>query len=276
MKTDTYTSKKVFIIGGSTGIGLAIAKIFVMKGADIALFARRENLLNTAARTCETLKIFDDQIICQAMLDVSDPALTNKVLSYSMSHFGSPDILVNAAGRAIPRTFDAVSYQQFDETMKINLYGIRNTIASVLSAMKRNGGLIVNISSLAGLAAVYGYSDYCAAKFAVIGFSEVLRSELRPYGITVKVLCPSDTDTPGFKTENSTKPKETIEISKTANLMTADEVAVEFFKGIQRKQFLIVPGVEGKALYLIRRLFPEVIEKYIDGKVKKVQQRSSV
>ncbi len=103
----------------------------------------------------------------------------------------------NNNGRAYPRKFADVSCQQFDETMRINMYGIWNTCAALVPHMKEQGGAIVNISSIAGFVGVFGFTDYSASKFAVIGFSEALKSELKQFGITVQVLCPPDTDTPG-------------------------------------------------------------------------------
>ena len=66
---------------------------------------------------------------------------------------------------------------------------------------------------MAGFVGVFGYTDYCASKFAVVGLSEALRQELRPCGITVSVLCPPDTDTPGLANEDLTKPAETKAVS---------------------------------------------------------------
>ena len=117
--------------------------------------------------------------------------------------FGAPDILINNVGRALPRYFEDVTFEQFDETMKTNLYGAWNTISVLVPHMKAGGGTIVNVSSMAGFIGVFGYTDYCASKFAVVGLSEALRQELRRYGITVAVLCPPDTDTPGLANEDA-------------------------------------------------------------------------
>ena len=105
--------------------------------------------------------------------------------------------------------------------MKINLYGARNAIAALLPHMRNQGGHIVNVSSIAGLIGVFGYTDYCASKFGLIGFSEALRSELDSQGIMVSVLCPPDTDTPGLAEENLTKPPETLAVSESACVMPA-------------------------------------------------------
>ena len=128
---------------------------------------------------------------------------------------------------------------------------------------------------MAGLIGVFGYTDYSASKFAIIGFSEALRSELKQYGITVSVLCPPDTDTPGLDEENKTKPEETKAISASAGLMQPDEVARALIKGMQKEKFLIIPGLDGKSTFMAKRLFPRLVEFIMDRQIKKVQQKKS-
>lgn len=70
------------------------------------------------------------------------------------------------------------------------------------------------------------YADYCASKYGVIGFSGALRSELKPWGIKVQVLCPPGTDTPGYAAENLSKPRETKAISSAAKILTPEQVAL--------------------------------------------------
>lgn len=89
--------------------------------------------------------------------------------------------------------------------MKVHIYGVWNSISTLLPHMRQRGGYIVNVSSVLGFMGVFGYSDYCPSKFAILGLSEVLKSELKRYGIGISVLCPPDTDTPGFQVENQTK-----------------------------------------------------------------------
>ena len=179
----------------------------------------------------------------------------------------------HCAGRAIPRRFEDVSVAQLDETMRINFFGTWNTIAALLPAMRERGGHIVNVSSIVGFLGIFGYTDYAASKFAVIGFSEALRSELKPYGIAVSVLCPPDTDTPGLAAENRTKPEETAAISAGAKLMQPDDVARALLRGMERGKFLIVPGFEGKLARVVHCLAPWLVTRIVDRTVRKVQRK---
>jgi 3-dehydrosphinganine reductase len=128
------------------------------------------------------------------------------------------------------------------------------------------------VSSLGGLKGIFGYTGYSGSKFAVVGFSEALRSELRPYGVKVSVLCPPDVDTPMFENENKAKPLETMRISEGAKLMQPDDVARAAVEGMERNKFLIIPNFEGKAFVIANRLFPALLDKLLDRTVDKVRK----
>ncbi len=266
-----FKNKNVFVPGGSTGIGLAIAKELACLGSDVIIFARRKEKLQQAVKEisqcCKA-----EQKISFMQLDVSDNSEVNQKMTQAVNSFGVPDLLINCAGRSIPRYFEDISHEQFDETMKINLYGIFNAVSCLVPYMKEQGGYIVNVSSVAGFVGVFGLTDYCASKYAIIGFSEALKSELRKYNIAVSVLCPPDTDTPGFKNENITKPEETKEISAKAKLMQPAHVAKVLVKAMQKKRFMIIPGFDGRLAFLLKRLFPSVIEFIMNIAIKKIEK----
>jgi NAD(P)-dependent dehydrogenase (short-subunit alcohol dehydrogenase family) len=270
--TTDFAGKRVFVVGGSMGIGLAAAKRFAALGASLALFARRLAPLEAARAECERMRRDPAQPIAIRELDVRDAAAVEGVLGAVVSEAGPPDVLLNCAGRAYPRRFEEITREQLADTIATNLYGCWHTVRAVLPAMKPRGGYVVNTASLAGLIGVYGYTDYCASKFAVVGFSEALRSELKPYGITVSVLCPPDTDTPGFAVENTTKPPETHAVSANAKVLTPDQVADALLAGMAREAPLIVPGRDAKLSALAKRLFPGLVERTMDRAIARVRR----
>ncbi len=184
-KVTGFDGKLVFITGGSSGIGLSAAEILAREGADVVIFARGRERLEEAARRMEAARKQEGQRLGFRQMDVSDHDEVTRVLAEAVAAFGPPDILINSAGRAYPDYFLNIGYQQFDETMKVHIYGVWNTISALVPHMKQRGGYIVNVTSLLGFMGVFGYADYCPSKFAIIGFSEVLRSELARYGIGV-------------------------------------------------------------------------------------------
>jgi len=269
-----FNKKTIYITGGSSGIGLSAAKLFAQKGAHIIIFARDENRLASAVEEIKSKKISENQRFAHMRLDVSVHKQVKSVIQRAVSDFGPPDILINCAGRAYPHYFEDITFDQFDETMKINLYGIWNTISVLIPYMKQKGGHIANVSSIAGFIGVFGLTDYCASKFAIIGFSEALRSELKKYKICISVLCPPDTDTPGLEVENRTKPFETKAVSSGAKLMQPDDVAEALVKGMMKDKFIIIPGLDGKFTYTIKRWLPKTADRIMDIIVSRAQQKA--
>ncbi len=273
MKPADFERKIVYVVGGSMGIGLAVARRVAALGAHVVIFARRAEPLARATEEIRAARRAPDQRVDHLQLDVSDPRAVRETMAAAVTDLGIPDVLINCAGRAYPRRFEDVSYEQFADTMRVNLHGCWNTISALVPHMKiRHAGYIVNTSSLAGLIGVFGYTDYCASKFALVGFSEALRSELKPHGIVVSVLCPPDTDTPGFATENETKPAETKAVSAGTRIMTAEAVADALIRGMGRRPLLIIPGVEGRLAVLTKRFLPGVVERVMDGSIRKAQR----
>ena len=263
-----FDGRLVFVPGGSAGIGLAAARKLAQRGAHVCLFARREDVLQRAVVDVEAQRRSPAQRVGARVLDVADAAQVAQVLSAAIAELGVPDVLLNCAGQARPDYFERISPERLQQTLALNLGGCWNTAQAIAPAMKqRRSGYIVNTSSLAGLIGVFGYTDYCAAKFGLIGFSEGLRAELAPHGVEVSVLCPPDTDTPGFAEENRFKPKETIAASAGGGLLKADDVAEELFRGMARRRFLILPGREAKLAWWAKRLAPWLVERVMRQKV---------
>ena len=263
-----FDGKLAFIPGGSSGIGLAVAQHLAARGADVVIFARHVDALRAASEAIRRHCRRGVQRVEWRQLDVADAAQVHGVLAAAVAELGAPDLLINCAGRARPEYFERIEPAQLDETMRINFYGCWNAVRALLPAMRPRGGYIVNVSSLAGLIGVFGYTDYSASKFALVGFSEALRSELACEGIIVSVLCPPDTQTPGFERENVSKPPETHAVSAGARILTAEQVADALLAGMAKRAFLIIPGREARFSHLVKRLFPGLVEWIVARQVR--------
>ncbi len=268
---NSLSSRAVYITGGSSGIGLACAKLCASRGADIAIFARDQKRLRDSIAEIEGCRILKTQRFKGYALDVANHKDVERVMGRAAKECGAPFILINSAGLGGAFYFEKLPYKRFDDTFKINVYGVRNTSAALVPFMKKSGGHIVNVSSIGGFIGVFGYTAYSASKFAVIGFSESLRSELKQYNINVSVLCPPDTDTPMMRREDAGKPEETKAVNRGGGLVSAEFVAIELFKALEKNTFLIIPGTKGKLIFLLKRLFPWLLELIMDGTVKKTQ-----
>lgn len=270
MRTMPWHGKNIYITGGSSGIGLAAAGRFSSLGAHVIIFARNKKRLGAALAEIERFRITDSQQFTSISLDVSDTAAVSKKMVAAVEEFGTPHALINSAGIAYPNYFEEISYENFRETLSINLCGTWNTCACLIPFMKPIGGHIVNISSIAGFIGIFGYTAYSASKFAILGFSESLRDEMKPHNITVSVLCPPDTDTPQIIEENRTKPLETKAVAGNAGLMSPQAVAKAMIRGMEKGKFIIIPGIDGKFIHLAKRLFPGLVHAIMDIQIKKI------
>lgn len=260
------SNKVIFIPGGSTGIGLSIATELAKSNNTLVLLARDIKKLEAAKAKLGGSKCF----IYAA--DAKDYNALKPVLDTAVKEAGAPDLVINCVGRAYPEHFANVTAQMMQDTMQTNFGSMWNVAHILVPHMKAKGGKIINTSSIGGFVGVFGYTDYSASKFAIVGFSEVLAQELSRYNIKVQVLCPPDTETPGFEVENQTKPAETKEISKSAKLLQPEEVARQAIKGMEGNSFMIIPGFDGKLTYWLKRHFPFIVNMVMEGAIKKVQK----
>jgi len=263
-----YQDKTVYVVGGSQGIGRACAEAFADRGARLVLFARGAEALEETRLAVEARGSRASTFV----LDATDGESVRGVMETAVSQAGPPDILLNCVGGARPRHFEAIDDRQFMETLRWNLFSCWNTVSALAPRMKGRGGVIVNTASLSGLVGVFGYTDYSAAKFGVVGFSEALRSELKPHGVRVCVLCPADTKTPGFEAEEVGKPAETRAVSASGSLLSSGAVAEALLAGIERDRFLIVPGREARWIARVRRFAPRFVDWVMDRAVARARK----
>ena len=262
--------KHAIITGGSSGIGKATAKLLAMKGTDISIIARDADKLNRATQEIKNVALTSQQQILSFVADVSQLSDINQAIEKAIATQGTPDLLITSAGIAIPGYFKDISLDVFEQTIRVNYFGSLYAIKAVLPAMQATQkGHIVLISSGAGLIGLYGYSAYSPSKFALRGLAESLRGELKPQGINISIVYPPDTDTPQLAAENKTKPPETKAITATADTWSAEGVAKEIIRGIQKQQFAIAPGLEMTILNRLHSVISPLLNKYFDSIAKK-------
>lgn len=240
----------VLITGGSSGIGLALAEQLFAQGASVVILARNQMRLDTAVAQIEHKRRSPSQKLGTLSADVTDESALHQALTRLKTDYGLPDLVINCAGVARPGYAETLEPQIFHWTMDINYFGTVNVCQALLpDLIARNSGHIVNFSSLAGVIGVFGYTAYSGSKFAVRGYSEALRSEMKPKGILVSVVYPPDTDTPQLAWEDQFKPFETRVIAGSDHPLPADKVAADVIKAIRRDKVNIVPGGEAKFLF---------------------------
>jgi 3-dehydrosphinganine reductase len=261
------------VTGGSSGIGKAVAKELARRGANVFLVARREEPLKAAVGELQEEAGDASQRFGFFSADVADLAAVEGAVKAAEAECGPAAVLVNSAGIVNPGYAEELPISGMEAEIKVNYLGSVYMIKQVLNGMiERRRGWILNVSSLGGLKGIFGYTGYSGSKFAIVGFSEALRSELRPYGVRVSVLCPPDVDTPTFEEENKVKPLETMRISEGGKVMQPDDVARAAIEGLERGSFIIIPNLPGKILRIANRLVPSLVDKFIDSTVDRARK----
>jgi len=183
----SFKNKVVLITGASSGIGRETAIEFAKLGANLILVARRKDKLK---QTEDELKKYNVSIsACQC--DVSKKDQVKEMSETVLEKFSSVDILVNNAGFAIYGSVSDLSISDIESQMETNYFGMVYCIKNFLPSMlKKKSGHIVNVASVAASFGLPGIASYCASKFAMMGFSEGLKHELKDTGIGITVVSP--------------------------------------------------------------------------------------
>jgi NAD(P)-dependent dehydrogenase (short-subunit alcohol dehydrogenase family) len=179
------TDRKVWLItGSSAGLGRHLAEAVLAKGDLLVATARNP------ARLASLRSAYGDRV-ASFELDVTDPAAAHSAVQHALEVFGRIDVLVNNAGYADIAPFEQMPDADFQAVVDTNFYGVVNLSRAVVPVMRaKRSGLIINISSSAGRVGHPGSTAYCAAKFAVGGFSEALGKEVSPFGVRVVAVEP--------------------------------------------------------------------------------------
>jgi 3-dehydrosphinganine reductase len=271
-----FEGKNVVLTGGSSGIGRAIAVDLARQGANLLLIGRRQAPLDDTIVLLESTRHDSAPIWECRAVDVSHrEAIQSALHSYDESR--PVDILINCAGVASAEYVDRTPPEAFEQTIQINYLGtVWSSLALIPSFKRRRSGIIANVASLAGVLGFIGYAAYSPSKFAVVGFSEAIRSELRPHNVRVCLLLPPDTATPQLETEILTRPAEARAIAEHARVLEPEPVARVFLKGIAAGRFRIVPGWNAKLTDHVSRHLPGLTRWILDGLVASSQRRSDL
>lgn len=273
-KTQYFDGKKVFITGGSSGIGLATAKLLAKQGADVCIVARNIPNLERAKREIKSVCIRHDQQILGMPIDITKRLHIRKCAQKIMDQWQHIDVLINNAGISWPGYLHQIPDSVWDKIMQINSMGVINTTLAFLPFfMRQKSGHIANVTSILGFMGIFGYSAYAASKFAVVGFSECLRQDVLPYGIRVSVFYPPDTDTPMLREEQKIIPEESRVLAGNIKALSAETVAMSLLKGIEKKKYTIIPGALSKFTYYLNRFAPGLLHFILDHELQTFRKK---
>lgn len=259
----TLSGKLVAITGAASGMGRSLALECVRRGADVAIVDVDEAGLERTAQQARSSRL--GARVDARRLDVADRAAIQAWAAHVQASLGGADAIVNNAGVSLSASVEKMRDEDFEWLMNINFWGVVNGCRAFLPQLRQKPDAhVVNLSSVFGLIGVPTQSAYCAAKFAVRGFTESLRQELE--GSTIHVSC---VHPGGIKTEIVKRGRHyedatggTPELDRmvrdfdAAARTTADEAARIILRGMLRNEPRILVGPDAYAIDAMARLAP--------------------
>ena len=274
MTKESFKGKTVVITGASSGIGKALALRLADEGAWLTLAARNAQRLEALVMECEQR---GGKAIA-IPTDVADEPQCRTLIQRTKETYEHIAMVINSAGMAVvSKLEDLPDLQLFKRVMDVNFYGTVYCTYYALPYLKETSGRIVNISSLGGVLAVPYNTSYVASKFAVNGFSDSLRMELKKTGVSVTTICPYWVVTEFHERflDKDGQPKGSSgRAIYTEKTMTADECAQIILKAARRRkrQVLMRPG--SLSLWL-KLLAPGLADRLIISTLRTTVKRTS-
>lgn len=253
-----FRGRTVVITGGAGGIGRALGRSFGRAGAKIAIVDLPSSPLNEAREGFLSAGIEAIALPC----DITDTDQVAATVRAVREAFGEIDVLINNAGIVHRSAFAETRPEVFRRVMEVNLFGALHCTQACMDDLITSRGLIIAISSIAGLAPLYGRSGYAASKHAMHGLFESLGAEVANKGVGVLMVCPSfvesglEASTLGGDGKRIRRPR-----SKVGKLGDADELAAEVLRAAEAGRRRLVMTPVGKTSALLSRLAPGLYER---------------
>lgn len=272
-----YQGKRVFISGGSSGIGRATALRLAREGAHVCVAARGAEALEKTVAEMKQVPTGRDSVLIARNVDVTDPAAVEAAAASAVAALGGLDLLICNQGFARAGLVHELPVKDFKRMMEVNFLGHAYLCrAFAPHFIKQGSGTVVMVSSVLGYLSTYGYAPYSASKWAIVGFAEGLRQELGLHGVKVKVVYPGTTETPGLDQENADKPKVVWEIESNSpfnKVRSADEVARRLLEAARGSRFENPLGWDGWFTFLASRYAPGLVRWLNDGDLGKALKK---
>src|SRR4051812_29792005 len=200
--------RAALVTGGSSGIGLAIARLLREEGYDLTLVSRTPEKIEAAAAELGGFAI---------AANVADPDDCARAVASHQERFGRLDVLVNSAGVGIGGLVEDLDLKKLDLQLDINLRGLFLVTQAAIPLLRESRGWIINLASIAGTVPTPGLATYGATKAAVIALTRSLNGELDAAGVRAIAICPGFVDTPmaqwsGLAADEMIQPEDCAEI----------------------------------------------------------------
>jgi len=244
--SEPFQGKVCIITGSSSGIGLGLAKELLGRGAVVHMSGWRETNRENLRTTADLLKRYPGKAFSRE-LDVRDARAVAEYIA-DIAAGGPVDYMFSNAGVGLEMPFIGVDLAVWDKILGVDLYGVIHCVQAVVPLMLEQGhGHIVNTASVAGIVPLPYQAVYCAAKYAVVGFSESLRYELEPYNIKVTAVCPGAVATQIFQRGLDYTVHEELPMPEEA--IGIDRAALEILEGVEAGRGILPVTDFARAMY---------------------------
>lgn len=261
MASNNQGQARVFITGGASGLGRALAERFASAGYSVCIGDVNDE------RGAETLAVLQASTTAHYLhCDVQQEADLQAAADWLKQHWAGVDIVVNNAGVATAGAIDSFPMADWQWVMDINVLGVvRGCKVFTPLLREQGGGQLVNVASLAGIIHPPKMASYCATKAAVVALSESLSLELERDNIAVSVVCPAFFRTNLAESLRASDPSSTAMTQKLVNKakVGAEEIAEKVYKGVQRRDFHILTHSDSKRFFMLKRLLPYKLYRHI-------------
>lgn len=253
-----YRDKVVVVTGGSDGIGKALVELLLDAGAKVATCGRNHDKLYQlqAAHPSAPLHTM--------VADVSRENDCRRLMEMTVKMFGGIDILINNAGISMRAEIKDTTADVIEKVMAVNFFGAVYCSLQALPYLIERQGTLVAVSSIAGYRGLPGRSGYSASKFALQGWLESIKIELKDSGVHVMWVCP------GFTTSNIRQAAITKDGTEQGsspmdenNMMSAEECARHILKAVEKKKRTLILTLTGKRTVLMNKFFPKLTDQLI-------------
>jgi NAD(P)-dependent dehydrogenase (short-subunit alcohol dehydrogenase family) len=253
----SFSSATVVITGGAGGLGFAVAEAFGNEGARVALLDMDPRVRERAVQL--------DQSGTPAVgieCDITDSSQCEAALNAVRHDFGPVDVLINNAGVTHRSAFRETDIAVYRRVMDVNYFGALHCTKAALADLERRKGLIITVSSIAGIAPLLGRTGYSASKHALHGLFGSLRSELGPTGVSVLLVCPGFTATEfRFRALGGDGQVTNHPQSSVGSMATPRQVAGAIVRAARRDRQLLVLSAAGRTSRWLYALAPKLYER---------------
>ncbi|MBI2606530.1 MAG: SDR family oxidoreductase [Deltaproteobacteria bacterium] len=261
MRAHAFRDKVVVITGAAAGIGKATAMAFARQGARVVIGDIDEPALGAAA---EEIASATGAQTLGVRADVTDKSDCSRLVETAVERFGRLDVLVNNAGITMRAKLADTTPEVVEKVMRVCFNGTLYCTKYALPHILESRGSIVGISSIAGRRGIPGRTGYSAAKFAVQGFFESLRTEILRTGAHVLVVCPGFTST-GIRASAGAAgdAAQVLDPRRNERHMTADEVGERIMRAVRARKRDLVLTRQGHLTILLNRFFPGLADRLV-------------